>query len=177
LAEQRELVDSAVLVPVYRDASDRLRVVLIRRTEGGIHGGQLAFPGGRRDPGDATALDTALREAEEEIGLTRERVRVLEALPVFDTMSTSFRVAPFLAAITPPEAWRPNEREVAEVLEPRVAELAAPEARGEEDLQLPGWTAPRRIRYLKVGSARLWGVSYRILEPVLPRLTGSELGV
>ena len=177
MAEERELVDSAVLVPVYRDASNQLRVVLIRRTEGGIHGGQLAFPGGRRDPGDASALDTALREAEEEIGLTRERVRVLEALPVFDTMSTSFRVAPFLAAITPPEAWRPNEREVAEVLEPLLADLASPEARGEEDLELPGWSSPRRIRYLRVGSARLWGVSYRILEPVLPRLLGSELGV
>jgi hypothetical protein len=55
-----------------------------------------------------------------------------------------------------------------------VADLAAPEAQGEEDLQLPGWTSPRRIRYLKVGSLRLWGVSYRILEPVLPRLLGPE---
>ena len=174
MSKDRVLVESAVLVPIYRDASGDWRIVLIRRAEGGLHGGQLAFPGGRRDPADASALETALREAEEEIGLTRDRVRILEALPVFDTLSTAFRVAPFLALVTPPPSWRRNQREVAEVLEPRVAELAAPEARGEEDYQLPGWAEPRRVRYLRVGSARLWGVSYRILEPVLPRLLGSE---
>lgn len=164
------LVESAVLVPLYRDQAKELRVVLIRRAAGGVHGGQLAFPGGRRDPGDATLLDTALREAEEEIGLTRERTRVLESLPVIETMSTSFRIAPFLAWIDPPAAWIPDPREVAEVLEVRVLDLAVAEARGEEDMHFPGVPEPRRIPYLRVGSARLWGASYRILEPLLPRL-------
>jgi 8-oxo-dGTP pyrophosphatase MutT (NUDIX family) len=165
-----ELVDAAVLVPVFRDEAGEVRVVLIVRTEGGVHGGQVAFPGGRSDPTDATALDTALREAEEEIGLTRDRVHVLDALPVLETRSTGFRVAPFLARVEPPPAWTPSTREVAEVIEARVADLTAPQARGEVEMRFAGVPEPQRVRFLRVGEARLWGVSYRILEPILPRL-------
>ena len=167
-----DLTDAAVLVPVYRDDAGDLRVVLIRRSEGGVHGGQIAFPGGRTDPGDAGPLETALREAEEEIGLTRDRVHVMETLPVFETMSTGFRVAPFLARITPPEAWTPDPREVAEVIEARIADLAA--TRGEVEMTFPGVPGPRRVSYLLVGEARLWGVTYRILEPLLPRLLADD---
>lgn len=165
-----ELVDAAVLVPVFRDDAGEVRVVLIVRTEGGVHGGQVAFPGGRSDPTDATALDTALREAEEEIGLTRDRVHVLDALPVLETRSTGFRVAPFLARVDPPPAWTPSAAEVAEVIEARVADLTAPQARGEVEMRFAGVPEPQRVRFLRVGEARLWGVSYRILEPILPRL-------
>ncbi len=121
---------AAVLVPVFRDREGRARLVLIVRAERGVHGGQLAFPGGVREPGDASLLETALREAAEEIGLARERVEVLEALPVFETRSTGFAIAPFLARIAPPHAWRPAPDEVAGVLEPALDELADPAARG-----------------------------------------------
>jgi 8-oxo-dGTP pyrophosphatase MutT (NUDIX family) len=60
---------AAVLVPVYRDEDGRLRLVLIVRTDRGLHGGQLALPGGKADADDETLMATALREAEEEIGL------------------------------------------------------------------------------------------------------------
>jgi len=165
-----DLFDAAVLVPVFRDPAGEVRVVLILRTEHGVHGGQIAFPGGRSDPTDATALDTALREAEEEIGLARDRVHVMDSLPVVETRSTGFRVAPFLGRIEPPPAWRPDEREVARVIEARVADLVAPEARGEVEMRFAGVAAPQRVRFLRVGESRLWGVSYRILEPILPRL-------
>lgn len=169
-----DLVEAAVLVPVYRDDAGDLRIVLIRRSEGGVHGGQIAFPGGRTDPTDAGPLETALREAEEEIGLSRDRVHVMETLPVFETMSTGFRVAPFLARIRPPAAWTPDPREVAEVIEARVEDLAAAEARGEVEMTFSGVPEPRRISFLRVGEARLWGVTYRILEPLLPRLLADE---
>jgi len=155
---------------VFRDHAGEVRVVLIVRTEHGVHGGQVAFPGGRSDPSDATPLDTALREAEEEIGLTRDRVHVLDALPVLETRSTGFRVAPFLARVEPPPAWTPSAREVAQVIEARVADLTAPQARGEVEMRFAGVPEPQRVRFLRVGEARLWGVSYRILEPILPRL-------
>jgi 8-oxo-dGTP pyrophosphatase MutT (NUDIX family) len=171
---ERALVDAAVLVPLFRDPAGELRVVLILRTEGGVHGGQIAFPGGRRDPGDASALDTALREAEEEVGLTRDLVQVLDALPVLETRSTGFRIEPFLARVTPPARWAPDSREVAEVIEAKVTDLAAPQAQGEVEMRFAGVREPQRVRFLRVGEARLWGVSYRILEPLLPRLLGAE---
>ena len=107
-------------------------MVLVRRSEGGAHGGQLAFPGGKPDPDDGSMLQTALREAWEEIGISPEAVEVLAHLPPTDTRTSGFRIFPFLARITPPVQWHRNEREVAEILDVRLADLALPEAHGEE---------------------------------------------
>ena len=167
-------IESAVLVPLFRGADGGLRLILVRRGERGVHGGQLAFPGGRRELADPTALDTALREAEEEIGLPRESVEVLATLPAFTTRSTGFRIEPFLARVVPPSRWRPAQGEIAEVIEVPLADLARPEARGEALEQLPGWRQPIAIRFFHVGPHRLWGATYRILDPLLPRLLGGE---
>jgi 8-oxo-dGTP pyrophosphatase MutT (NUDIX family) len=164
-------------VPVFRDAARELRLVLVRRAEGGLHGGQLAFPGGTREASDASPLETALREAREEIGLDPESVQILEALPEIETHTTDFRIAPFLARVTPPPRWTPAAREIAEVLEVRLAELARPEARGESVETFAAWPAPRRIPYLRAGGHRLWGASYRIVEPLIPRLLAGDWAI
>ena len=170
----RERRHSAVLVPLWRDESGALRLVLLRRAEGGIHGGQLAFPGGRREPSDPSDEATALREAEEEIGLAPERVTVLATLPVLETRTSNFRIAPFLARIERPHFWRPAFREVAEVLEPAITELADPSARGESVEHFATWPAPQKIPFIRVGPHRLWGATYRIVEPLLPRVLAGE---
>jgi 8-oxo-dGTP pyrophosphatase MutT (NUDIX family) len=169
-----ELREAGVLVPVYRDPQGELRLVVILRAQGGIHGGQLAFPGGTLDPGDGSLRETALREADEEIGLERSRVRVLADLPVIETRTTGFRIAPFLASIAPPPAWRPSEREIAAVLDLSVRELADPAVHGEALERFGSWPQPRVIGFYRVGEHRLWGASYRILNPLLPRLMANE---
>jgi len=166
--------EAAVLVPVYRSQDGQLMVVLVRRAQGGAHGGQLALPGGQRDPGDADLAATALREANEELGLTGDQVELLAALPVVETQTTGFRIAPFLARLTGPTPWRRQEREIAEVVEVPVADLARPEVRAEEVRDFPTWPAPRRIQLWRVGRHKVWGVTYRILEPLVPRLLGDE---
>jgi len=165
---------ASVLVPIYRDAEGGLRLVMLRRSPGGIHGGQLAFPGGRPEPADQTPFHTALREAEEEIGLPPSRVHLLEPLPPLQTFTSGYVIAPFLARIEPPEAWRPDPREVDAVLDLRLDDLARPESLGEVVEQYPSWPEPRRIEFYKVGEDRLWGLSYRILRPLLPRLLAGE---
>ncbi|MCC6649916.1 MAG: CoA pyrophosphatase [Candidatus Eisenbacteria bacterium] len=168
------LVESAVLVPFVRDDAGEWRLVVIRRTPGGMHSGQLAFPGGRIDPADESALHAALREAEEEIGLPRLRVRVLGELPRIETRTTGFAITPFLAIAERPAAWLPAVAEVAEILEPRLAHLSAPEARRHADDLLPrGWEAVR-LPYFDVNGHRLWGASERILHPLLARVAAGE---
>ena len=169
------LVDSAVLAPVYRDPQGRLRLVLIRRSPHGVHGGQLAFPGGRREPEDANLLATALREAEEEIGLEPQRVHILAELPEVPTVATGYRIAPFLGRLDgAPPTWRRQETEIEEILEVTVDDLLQPSTHGEEDWQLPGWPRPRRIPFYWIGPYKLWGATYRIVEPLLPRLLAGE---
>jgi 8-oxo-dGTP pyrophosphatase MutT (NUDIX family) len=163
------LIESAVLVPVFRRADGVWRIVLVHRSDHGVHGGQIGFPGGKCDVVDRSLLETALREASEEIGLSRDRVKVIEALPPVETLTTAYRISPFLAQIDPPPEWTRSE-EIVEVLEVAVDDLTKPEAHGEDMAGLPGWTGPRPLPFFKLGTHRIWGATYRILQPLLPRL-------
>ncbi len=171
---QDELIEAGTIVPVFRRPDGHIGLVVVRRTPWGIHGGQLAFPGGKREAEDRTMLDTALRETWEEVGLPREAITVLETLPPLDTWTTGFRIHPFLARIIPPKEWRRNDREVAEILEADLQGLARPEAQGEETIHFPSWPKPYTIHYYQVGRYKLWGATYRILKPLLPRLLAGE---
>lgn len=166
--------DAAILVPVYRSAEGELRVVLVRRSAAGVHGGQLAFPGGKPDPADGSLLETALREAREEMGLSRDSIEILAHLAAVETKTTGFRVFPFLARLAAPGQWRACEREIAEILDVRVNDLARPEAHGTAIEQFPTWPEPQEIAFYRVGRYRLWGLSYRVLQPLIPRLLAGE---
>ena len=166
--------DSAVLVPVYRDTTGALRVVLIVRTQHGRHGGQVALPGGMHSAKDPDLRATALREAEEEVGLSPDAVEILATLPQVDT-TTGYLITPFLAHVTaPPSEWRRQEREIAEVLVVPLEDLMREDLRGEEPWQLPGWSIQRRVRFIRIGAHKLWGATYRILDPLIPRLLAGE---
>jgi hypothetical protein len=93
---------------------------------------------------------------------------------VVETLTSGFRIHPFLARIVAPDRWWWSEREVAEVIEVPVHELARPGAHGEELRSFPGWPAPRVTPFYRVGAYQLWGASYRILHPLLPRLLAGE---
>jgi 8-oxo-dGTP pyrophosphatase MutT (NUDIX family) len=128
LGTARAPADAAVLVALV-ERSDGLHVLLTRRTEQlRDHAGQVSFPGGRSDPGDGGPIGTALREAEEEIGLPRHRLQVIGQLPVYTTV-TSFVVTPVLALVQPPMALsdlRLQTEEVAEAFEVPLLHLMNP---------------------------------------------------
>jgi len=114
--EQAAIIAAAVLVPIIAHA-EGLTVLFTRRTAHlKAHSGQVSFPGGRAEPGDASPERTALREAEEEIGLAARRVEVLARLPEYLTR-TGFRVTPVVGLIEPPLELVPDAREVDEVFE------------------------------------------------------------
>jgi 8-oxo-dGTP pyrophosphatase MutT (NUDIX family) len=170
----RQLQDSAVLVPVFKNGDGRETVLIVRRTDHGIHGGQLAFPGGKHETGDADMMATALRETREEVGIAEDAVDVLEELPVVETNSTGYRIYPFLGRIPAQTAWEFDPREVAEVIPVGVDYLARPDVYGENMKQFPHLPQPVRIRYYRVGEHKLWGASYRIITPLIHRLQAGE---
>ncbi len=104
---------AAVLVP-FLDLPEPELVLTRRADHLPQHPGQVSFPGGAAEDNDLSAVQTALREAQEEIGLPPEIARPIGFLDRMDTIS-DYRVLPVVALITPPVTWRPDENEVAEV--------------------------------------------------------------
>jgi 8-oxo-dGTP pyrophosphatase MutT (NUDIX family) len=157
---------AAVLVPIYVQ-DDVLHAVFTRRRDDmRRHPGEVSFPGGRRDDEDRDLLVTALREAEEEIGLPRDAVDVLGALQPTPTIATNYAVYPFVGLIEPGHVWTPSDGEVAEILELSLPDLLA--GHGRERLVRRG--VPFRTDVYVVGDHLIWGATARILHDLLERL-------
>ena len=171
------MIDAAVLIPVYRSQDGELHIVMILRNPGGVHGGQIAFPGGKHDAEDETMLDTALREVREELGLIVERNDVLAELPMEQTRTTGYRVFPFLARITVPDRWQIAEREIAAIVDVKLTDLTRRDAHDKMIGRFPTWEKAQQVSFYRIGDHRLWGLSYRILQPVLARLVAGEWDV
>lgn len=117
------LTPAAVLFPIVLRETTSPTVLLTRRTEHlKDHPGQISFPGGRVEASDHSPAHTALRETEEEIGLSSAAIEIIGYLPDYLTV-TGFRVTPVVALVTPPFALRPDAVEVAEVFEVPLAFL------------------------------------------------------
>jgi 8-oxo-dGTP pyrophosphatase MutT (NUDIX family) len=165
--QPEEQVPAAVLVALYEAPDRDLRVVLTkRRADMRRHAGEISFPGGRRDPGDETLSDTALREAEEEIGLAREEVRLVGALERTSTFATNYAIHPFVGVVDGGSAWRPSEVEVDVVLEPSLREVR--EGRTRTRVERRG-IAFETDAYVFDGEL-VWGATARILESLLERV-------
>ena len=157
---------SAVLVPLFCDPQQRLHAVFTRRREDlSRHPGEISFPGGRRDE-DEELLETALREAHEEVGLPPETVEVVGALPPTPTFVTNYAIYPFVGVIEPGFAWVLQHSEVAEVLELRLDDLRA--GYGERRLVRRG--IPFRTPTYEVDGNVVWGATARILGDLLSRI-------
>lgn len=158
---------AGVLVALYVGGGELHAVFTRRRHDLRSHAGEISFPGGRRDPGDASLLETALRETEEEIGLPRDVVRVLGALAPTPTVATNYGVYPFVGLIEPGRLWTLSPREVDEVLELRLAALRAARARR----RLLHRGIPFRSDVYDMGdSAVIWGATARIVGDLLARV-------
>jgi 8-oxo-dGTP pyrophosphatase MutT (NUDIX family) len=151
---------AAVLVPIV-DRPSGLTVIFTQRTSHlKAHSGQVSFPGGRAEPSDPTPEFTALREAQEEIGLTMERVEVLARLPEYLTR-TGFRVTPVVGLLTPPFELLPDPREVEEVFEVPLAYLLDPANHQRETRELQGRTVGYYV--VRYQSRTIWGATAGIL--------------
>lgn len=165
-APHAEPLPAAVLVPIFHlDGAPHL-VLTRRRADLRRHAGEISFPGGRRDTEDADLAATALREAEEEIGLAREQVSMLGALPATSTFATGYVIHPFVATIPAGVAWRLSAREVDAVLELSLREIRAGRTRTRMERRGIAFETDAYV----VGEHLVWGATARIIEHLLERL-------
>jgi len=157
--------DAAVLVPMHGWPDNPGLVFTERRSDLNRHAGEISFPGGRRDEGEEL-IDTALREAEEEIGLSPENVEVVGALPPIGTFVTNYKVHPFVGLIDEDMRFEPNPTEVESVLVASLDDLAAVY----EKRRLVRRGVPIKTDTYLVADKLIWGATARILAELFHRL-------
>ena len=160
------LTPAAVLIAITDRAEPGL--ILTQRPETmRRHAGQVAFPGGRVDPGDTDAIDAALREADEEVALARDAVTVIDTLHPYRTI-TGFEITPVVAIIPPDLPLVPHDREVAAVFEVPLSFVLDPANRTAERVIYEG----RERQYFEIiwGERRIWGATAAMLVNLSARL-------
>jgi 8-oxo-dGTP pyrophosphatase MutT (NUDIX family) len=165
-------IDAAVLLPLYGWPDDPGLIFTERRADLRRHAGEISFPGGRRDEGDADLSTTALREAHEEIGLDPAAVELGEQLPATNTFVTGYRIHPFVGHIPHPGELdlRPNPAEVETVLTFSLAVLRE----SYEIRRLIRRGVPLHTPTYEIEGRLIWGATARILGDLLDSLAQQD---
>ena len=159
-----------MLVPLFA-ADGEIGVVLTQRTEHlRRHSGQVAFPGGGWEPGDATLEDTALRESYEEIGLDPTHVEVLGAMDDVPTVGSDYMVRPFVGRIPYPYEFVPDPHEVDRIILPPLSLFADVTRRREETREREGRVYS--VYFFDFEGAVVWGATARMLVSLVEKLGG-----
>jgi 8-oxo-dGTP pyrophosphatase MutT (NUDIX family) len=161
-------IQAAVLVPLFLAGEMPEPSVVLTKRRGDLrrHAGEISFPGGRKDAEDPDLSTTALREAEEEIGLDRGQVSLLGTLPTTSTFATNYVIHPFVATIPAGTAWTLSAREVDQVLELPLEQVRA--AKTVTDIERRGITF-QTDAYIVEGNV-IWGATARILAHLFDAL-------
>ena len=162
------LTPAAVLVALI-ERSAGMTVLLTRRTESlSSHGGQISFPGGRVEQDDGAPMRTALREAEEEIGLAPSHVEILGRLANY-VVGTGYRITPVVGFVDPAQRFVRDEREVAEIFEVPLDIVMERKNYHREHMRVKN--IDRSYYVLPYGGYRIWGATASILANLCDTLS------
>jgi len=169
--QDERLKQAAVLIPLFKKNGE-YHILFTRRSEQvEHHKGQISFPGGRQDEEDVDLLATALREAEEEMGICPKDVRILGELDDICTV-TDFCVAPFVGLIPYPYPFKINPHEIEEMIEVPLGVLLDPHRFRKEFREHAGRTWP--VYFFQHGRHTIWGATASILKQLLDLLPEEE---
>lgn len=161
-----------MLVPLFVDEGD-VRVLLAKRTSHmRRHPGEVAFPGGGLDPGDASLQGAALREAWEEVRLEPRSVDILGRLDDMPTAGSGYVIRPYVSGIPGADGLVPDGVEVERLLTPALSLFADPTRRREEIRERDGFAWP--VIYFDVGEDVVWGATARIIDSLIALLDGRD---
>ncbi len=156
---------AAVLMLLFEAAGED-HIVFTRRTERvATHKGQISLPGGAWEPTDQSLLHTALRETEEELGVSPHQIQVIGELPNVFTAVSNFVIKPFVGRLAKHPEYRPDPQEVAEVIEVPLSVLRNPDIYWMEERLEPG--GARGVHFYRYGDHIIWGATARILKQFL----------
>jgi 8-oxo-dGTP pyrophosphatase MutT (NUDIX family) len=163
LLRHPRMTAASVLIPLVLRA-EGLSMLLTQRTAHLTdHAGQISFPGGRAEDDDASALETALRETEEEIGLNRRHIDIIGTLPDYVT-GTGYRVTPVVGLVTPPFELTPDDNEVAEIFEVPLAFLMDGANHQRLSFELPEGAGRRTFYAMPYERFFIWGATAGMLR-------------
>jgi 8-oxo-dGTP pyrophosphatase MutT (NUDIX family) len=154
--------EAATLLLIYPAEGELVIPLTVRHPELPAHPGEISLPGGAVDPGDESPEGTALREAEEEIGLAPASVRVVGRLDPIWIPVSNFELIPVVAVADERPELRPQESEVAELVELPLRRLLAADGVTEEEITFPGVVL--RTGVYRWGDHRVWGATARTLS-------------
>lgn len=172
IPEDGPLTAAAVLVPVVMRSSGLTMLLTQRTAHLRDHAGQVSFPGGRCEPEDADPEATALREAQEEVGLHPQQIEVIGRLPEYRT-GTGFSITPVVALVHPPLNLKLDDFEVAEAFEPPLDFLLDTANHQRHQIEIRGamreyWAMPWQGYYIWGATAGMLVSLHRFLFPVAP---------
>ncbi|MEK7253735.1 MAG: CoA pyrophosphatase [Bacteroidota bacterium] len=164
-AEARPAGVLAVLFP----KNEEWHVIFIERpkNDNDRHGGQISFPGGKYELEDASMLDTALRETEEEIGVPRSQVQVLGSLTSLYIPVSNFHVHPFVGYLENPPNYVLQEEEVGGVVEVPMSYFKNPDIRREKNMRVSQLLTLNNVPYFEVKGRVLWGATAMMMSELL----------
>lgn len=165
--ESLPLTSAAVLFPIVSRVGGYTVLLTQRTAHLRDHGGQISFPGGRVEAEDLSPIHTALRETEEEIGLSRDCIQILGFLPEYRT-GTGFRVTPVVGLVQPPFELQPDSFEVAEVFEVPLSFLLDPANHKRHSIHYRG--AMRHFFAMPYGDYFIWGATAGMIRSLTERL-------
>ena len=157
---------SGVLLLFYPDQGAVYFPLIKRPQYPGVHSGQVGFPGGKMEPSDPDILFTALREAEEEIGINASKVEVLGRLTDLYIPTSNFLVSPVIGFVTEKPSFVPEQREVARIIAAEVISLFHPEVRKQKQLAVGGGMY-LDTPYFAVEEEVVWGATAMILSELI----------
>ena len=161
---------SAVLVLFYPADTEWRMPMIVRPAYEGVHSGQVAFPGGKREAYDADLIATALREAEEEIGLDRNSVHILGSLTEIFVFASNFMLLPVVGYVSEKPVFEPDNHEVARILEIPVSQLFDKSRISETTIHLPNHLS-LKTPYYGLQDEIVWGASAMVISELVSVLS------
>jgi 8-oxo-dGTP pyrophosphatase MutT (NUDIX family) len=167
-------VASSVLILLYPLDNFQGTILIKRTIDDSVHSGQISFPGGKREESDETLVQTALREAQEEIGITPGNIEIIGSLSPLYVSPSNFEIMPVVGYSDKPVDLRPNPAEVDLIIELSLSGLNA--CRAEKDIEVRGYLL-RKVPCFNFNGHIIWGATAMILQELQDVIKSIEQGV